>query len=272
MKNIFVILMALAMLTAPLETLGGLPIGATAEVPIIMYHALEDNPSNRWEITVAEFESDLQWLSENGYTAVFMQDVIDFVHLGKPLPEKPIVLSFDDGRQPAIDIMLPMLEAHDSRITMAIIGAMTDKYTQIAMESNRTQHPHMTWDCVRKAIASGRVEIQSHTYDLHGARGVGKKNGEDLCAYKARLLGDLEKFAQVLVDNVGLVSNCLTYPLGILTEVSDEIIRDAGYLASLSCYEKPNTITVGDYNGLFALNRYLRPPHKSSESFFRGIL
>ncbi|MCL2235994.1 MAG: polysaccharide deacetylase family protein [Defluviitaleaceae bacterium] len=265
MKNLLLFFLA----AFPL--LAGLPTGETADVPIIMYHALEDNPSNRWEITPGEFESDLRWLLENGYTTVVMQDLIDFVHMGRPLPEKPIVLSFDDGRQPAIDIMLPMLEAYDSRVTMAIIGATTDEYTQIVAEGNHGSHPHMTWDCVRKAHNSGRVEIQSHTYNLHGARGVGKKEGEVAESYKARLLGDAQKFAQVLQDNIGITSNCLTYPLGILTPLSDEIIKEAGFLASLSCYEKPNTITVGDKGGLFALNRFLRPPHTSSEAFFSKI-
>ncbi|MCL2619353.1 MAG: polysaccharide deacetylase family protein [Defluviitaleaceae bacterium] len=269
MKNLLFTLLAFAFIN-PL--LAGLPAGETADVPIIMYHALEDNPSNRWEITVAEFEDDLKWLSANGYTAVIMQDLIDFVHSGKPLPSKPIVLSFDDGRQPAVDIMLPMLETYDARITMAIIGATTDQYTKLAEEGKEYQFPHMTWDCVRKAHESGRIEIQSHTYDLHGSAGVGKKRAESLDQYRERLLGDLKKFADVLLDNVGLTANSLTYPLGILSPASDEIIRDGGYLASLSCYEKPNTITVGDIDGLFALNRYLRPPHMSSETFFNKTL
>lgn len=269
MKNFWLTLLAFAFIN-PL--LAGLPAGETAVVPIIMYHALEDNPSNRWEITVAEFESDLKWLSDNGYTSVVMQDIIDFVHLGKPLPQKPIVLSFDDGRQPAVDIMLPMLETYNARITMAIIGSATDKYTQLAEEKDEYQFPHMTWDCVRKAHESGRVEIQSHTYDLHGSAGAGKKKVESFDEYKARLLKDLEKFAQVLWDNTGLVANSLTYPLGIFTPASDEIIRDGGYLASLSCRERPNVITVGDMDGLFALNRYLRPPHMSSETFFNKTL
>ena len=252
--------------------LASLEPGQTADVPIIMYHALEEHPSNRWEITAAEFESDLKWLAANGYNPVVMQDLIDFVHQGKALPPKPIVLSFDDGRQPALDLMLPMLEAYDIQVTKAIIGAITDKYTKIVEEGNDGPHPHMTWDCVRKAADSGRIEIQSHTYDLHGPKGVGKKGDEGLEQYRARLLGDLGQFAQVLADNTGLVSNCLTYPLGILTPVSDEIIREGGYLASLSCYEKISTITVGQPDCLFALGRFLRPPGMSSPAFFQKVL
>jgi len=235
-----------------------------------MYHALENNPNNPWEITASEFENDLKWLAENGYNAVFMQDVINFVHHGLPLPEKPIVLSFDDGRHPTIDILLPLLEAYDSRISMSIVGSFTDKHSQIVGENNEIFHPHMTWENVRNAQASGRVEIQSHTYDLHGAKGAGRKGGESHESYRTRLLEDLAKFAEVLQQHTGLSANTLAYPLGIFSENSDEIIKEAGYLASLSCSHKSNSITVGDTEGLFLLNRYLRAPNKPLSSIIGG--
>jgi len=256
---------------SPLETLMGLAVGEAAEVPIIMYHALEDTPDNKWEITAAEFESDLKYLKENGFTAVVMQDLIDFVHSGKRLPEKPIVLSFDDGRMPTMDIILPMLEKYDACITMAIIGHETDKYTEINNQGKISRHPHMTWDQVANAHKSGRVEIQSHTYDLHGKHGAKRTRGESKEAYRTRLLADLHKFAEILHDHTGIMPNSLAYPLGAISDISDEIIREAGYLASLSCSQKSNIIRVGDADSLFSLNRYLRPPHQSSLEFFAKL-
>jgi len=274
-KRVFLTLMAILILlcsqnaaASPLETLMGLAAGEKASVPIIMYHALEDSPDNKWEITVQEFESDLQYLSKNGYTAVFVQDLIDFVHKGKDLPEKPIVLSFDDGRSPTIDIILPLLEKYNSCISMAIIGTETDHYTRIDMEGKIKRHPHMTWNDVKNAADSGLVEISSHTYDLHGKNGVRKLKRESTEDYRKRLLGDLDKFAETLKDNIGISSNALVYPLGIFSSSSDEIIREAGYLASLSCQEGVNTLVVGDEDCLFGLKRYLRPPNRSSEEIF----
>lgn len=256
---------------SPLETLGGHALGDQAIVPIIMYHALEDTPDNKWEITAADFESDLKYLQENGYTAVFMQDLIDFVYNGKPLPSKPIVLSFDDGRSPTIDIILPLLENYNSRITMAIIGSETDHYTRLSKTKNIKRHPHMTWGDVNSAAKSGLVEITCHTYDLHGRIGAKKRKGESEAAYRKRFLDDLQKFANALHENAKLSANTLVYPLGAISASSDDIIREAGYLASLSCSEKNNMLVVGDFDCLFSLNRFLRPPHKSSEEFFRKL-
>ncbi|MDR2168157.1 MAG: polysaccharide deacetylase family protein [Clostridiales bacterium] len=253
-------------LCAFIAPLGGVPIGHAAEIPIIMYHALVANPENRWEITPAAFESDLKFLTENGYTTVFMQDLIDFVHHGRPLPEKPVVLSFDDGRSPTIDILLPLLEAYNARISMSIVGRFTDEYTEIVDTRGISTYPHMTWDDVRRAFDTGRVEIQSHTYDLHGRRGMGKKADESPESYRSRLLADIDKFAEVLFRNTGLAANTLAYPLGIFDKNSEAILREAGYLATLSCRHKNNTITVGEPDGLFLLNRFLRCPNKPVNS------
>jgi len=256
----------------PLETIMGHALGDQIIVPIIMYHALEDTPDNKWEITAAEFESDLQYLRAAGYTAVFMQDLIDFVYNGKPLPQKPIVLSFDDGRSPTINIVLPMLEIYDSRISMAIIGKETDHYTELSKTKNIARHPHMTWDDVNIAAESGRVEISCHTYDLHGKIGAKKRKTESEAAYRKRFIGDLQKFANTLHENANLSTNTLVYPLGAISRMSDDVIKEAGYLASLSCNEKNNMLVVGDYDCLYSLNRFLRPPRKSSENFFSQIL
>ena len=267
-------LLAISSVTAaasPLETLMGLALDEAAEVPIIMYHALEDTPDNKWEITAAEFESDLKYLAENNFSPVVMQDLIDFVHSGKRLPEKPIVLSFDDGRMPTMDIILPMLEKYDAKITMSIIGRETDHYTEIDKQGKISRHPHMTWGQVADAHKSGRVEIQSHTYNLHGSSGAKQLKGESQEAYRQRLLADLQKFADVLRDNTDIVPNTLAYPLGAISKTSDDIIKEAGYLASLSCEQKSNIIRVGDPDSLYSLNRYLRPPHKSSPEFFAKL-
>ena len=269
---VMMIVLPYAKVTAsPLETLMGLAVGDTAEVPIIMYHVLEDTPDNMWEITAEEFEDDLKYLAENGFTCVVMQDLIDFVHSGKRLPEKPIVLSFDDGRMPTANIILPLLEKYDAKITMAIIGRETDRYTDIDKEGSISRHPHMTWDQVRAVHNTGRVEIQSHTYNLHGKSGAKKMKGESADAYRERLLTDLQKFADKLQENIGVVPNSLAYPLGAISPASDDIIKEAGYLASLSCEQKNNIITVGDADSLYSLNRFLRPPHKSSAEFFARL-
>ena len=71
----------------------------SVKVPILMYHSIlrSTNTHGDYIITESAFESDLKYLKDNGYTTIVMQDLIDFVCNGKKLPEKPVVLTFDDG-------------------------------------------------------------------------------------------------------------------------------------------------------------------------------
>ncbi len=67
------------------------------ELPIIMYHSMLKDGSGKYIISPDTFEEDLQYLKDNGYTAIHMQDLLNYVNKGTALPEKPIMLTFDDG-------------------------------------------------------------------------------------------------------------------------------------------------------------------------------
>ena len=68
-------------------------------VPSVMYHSLLKDPDRAGDYVVspAVFEEDMRYLAEKGYETVFASDLIDFVEKGVPLPEKPVLVTFDDG-------------------------------------------------------------------------------------------------------------------------------------------------------------------------------
>ena len=68
-------------------------------LPIAMYHHIlkEDGRLNKYTISPEEFKGDLQYLKEQGYQFILMQDLIDYVYQGVALPEKPVMITFDDG-------------------------------------------------------------------------------------------------------------------------------------------------------------------------------
>jgi len=78
-------------------------------LPIIMYHEVKPNKSGKDAIQPWEFEADLKWLADNGYTTIVMADLFAYVRDGTPLPEKPIILSFDDGYYNNYVYVLPHL-------------------------------------------------------------------------------------------------------------------------------------------------------------------
>ena len=93
------------------------------KLPIIMYHSIVKNEdrSGEYVITPIELEKDLLYLKQNGYTTVFVNDVIRYVKRGGELPEKPIILSFDDGTYNYREYLLPLLEKYDMKATVSIV-------------------------------------------------------------------------------------------------------------------------------------------------------
>ena len=92
-------------------------------LPILMYHDVGEEGLGKDAVSPAELEADLRWLRSAGYTAVTMGEVIDFVDGRRTLPEKPVVLSFDDGRQSACRTVLPLLREYGTPIVLSAQGS-----------------------------------------------------------------------------------------------------------------------------------------------------
>ena len=142
--------------------------------------------------------------------------------------------------------------------------------------TNNPNYSYVTWEQVREMHESGCVEIQNHSYDMHELsprRGCSIMSGETEQVYHARLAEDLQKLQDRFSEQVdGYKPACFTYPFGIVSRESQQVVEQLGFTASLSCTEGVNYIDRDRDGGLYLLKRNLRPGNKSSESFFKGIL
>lgn len=242
------------------------------KVPIIMYHKVSNNKSllGKFVISVEEFEQDLKFIKGNGYETIFMEDLIEFVYNGRSLPEKPIMLTFDDGNFSIDKYVLPLIEKYDAKIVVSIIGKLTDDFSARTNIEGK-YFPHLTWEQINKLIDSNLVEIQNHSYDLHKDIGAKKRKGQSEEAYKDWLVTDLSKLQDRISVMTKQRATTFAYPFGAISPTSDGIIKSMGFCASLSCNGKISTVTVGDRDCLYSLGRFLRPHGKSSEEFFARI-
>lgn len=243
------------------------------KLPIIMYHSMlkEQGRQGQYVISPDTFESDLKYLKEHGYTSVTMQELIDYVKNGAPLPEKPIVLSFDDGYYNNYVYAYPLAKQYGFKIVISPIGYYTDQYSKV--DDNHANYSHLTWEQINEMMASGYVEFQNHTYNLHGTQkrmGAKKLKGESDEHYAKLLEDDLQTMQREMQENTGYTPTTFVYPFGAISNASIPIIKDLGFQATLTCEEKMNTITK-DPECLFGLGRYLRPAGKGSEAYFQKI-
>jgi len=260
-----ILLLTLLALFIPTKTIAAEQQAAhSADVPIIMYHLITEKPKyiGKYGVTPKELADDLQYLKENNYTTVVMKDLIDFVNQGTPLPEKPIVLTFDDGNFSDHQYLYPLLKEYNMKAVLAIIGKATDENTKLTEEHPASRHPNMSWPQVRELHESGVFEIQSHGYDMHGRGGSGEKRGEDLQVYHKRLYNDLDKLQNLCETHLGYKPNTFVYPLGVIGKESRTVLENLSMKASLSCQEGINVLRSGDVDSLFKMYRYNRPSGK----------
>lgn len=227
-------------------------------VPIVMYHEVKPFKAGKDVILPWEFEADLRYLAENGYATVVMADLLAWVRDGVPLPEKPVVLSFDDGYLNNYVYVLPLLRQYGARIVFSVIGKNTDDFTQIP--DDNLDYSHVTWEQLREMLDSGLVEVQNHTYDLHSCRGrLGCRPmpGETDAAYERILTEDVLKLQDEIRLMTGRTPTTFAYPYGKKGGATDDILKRLGFSATLSCDYGVNVLSR-DPECLFGLRRICR--------------
>lgn len=242
-------------------------------VPIIMYHSVlkDASRSNSFTVTPEILRSDLQYLRNNGYTTVFIRDLVNYVYSGIELPDKPIILTFDDGCYNNLTYALPLLEEFGMKAVISVVGSYS-----LAFSENPDPNPnyaYLSWEDIIEITDSGRVEIQNHTFDLHrkdkGRLGAKRKPGEADWQYKLALKTDIMRLQELLNEKTDLFPIAVAYPFGYYDRDTDPILRELGFFATMTCYEKVNI--VSDAESLFGLGRYNRPADMTTEAFMSKI-
>lgn len=126
-------------------------------VPILMYHYVEyvtdkkDTLRQALDVIPPVFESQVKTLVEAGYTFLTASDLADIMDGKRPLPDKPVLLTFDDGHWDLDTVVLPILKKYHVRATSYVISGFIGRSDFLS----RTQ--------LADVAASGLVELGAHT-------------------------------------------------------------------------------------------------------------
>lgn len=206
-------------------------------LPVLMYHEVKRDHPGKDVILPEEMESDLRWLQQSGYTTVFMADILDYVYTGKPLPEKPILLTFDDGYESSYRVLFPLLKQYGEKAVICVIGKSADEFSR--MPETGGSYVHAGWKELLEMRDSGCAELQNHSYDLHRqdgeSRGCLRRWGEDGLSYELRVRGDVDRLQDELYRLTGNAASTFAYPYGFYSEELEGILEECGFLATLTC-------------------------------------
>lgn len=181
--------------------------GAGVTVPILMYHYVRDMERRGdvigWNLSIntGDFERQLKYLKENGYVSVHLADLID----GR-VPEKAVVLTFDDGLSDFYTTALPLLQRYGFTASNAVVTGM------IGNEG------HMTMEEISECLAAG-MEITAH--------GVNHYNLARLS--RAKLAEEISESKLFLEENFGIKVESFVYPSGKYSGAVVAALADNGY-------------------------------------------
>lgn len=250
-----------------LSDTAGVPEARSVPVPVLMYHSLVENGTDEWTISPGEFAADMKYLRVTGYQGVGASDLVAFVDEGAPLPEKPVLITFDDGYYNTLLHALPLMEEYEMKLVLSVIGDYADQWTEAGEINERDGHA--SWPQLAEAAKSGRVELSNHTQSLHthknGRSGCVRMPGENLDSYRAMLMRDVGKLQDSFDEYCGAAPICFAYPFGSKCPDSLNVLKSMGFRVTLSCYEGLTTVTEGDKDSLYDMHRCNRTPRKTAE-------
>lgn len=194
------------------------------KLPVLMYHNINDAYDSRntnVEMSVSDFKSQMNALKENGYTAILFEDYISYIKGKGKLPEKPILVTFDDGYLNNYTVAFPILKELGMKATIFVVTG------RMGVDGVVT-YPHFTWEQAKEMYDSGMIDIQSHTH-FHS---------ELINLSKNDLVLELRKSKFLIEKNLGKKVNVLAFPYGFSNAMVRNEARIAGYDACVEINDK----------------------------------
>ncbi len=205
------------------------------EFTVLSYHEIAEKADAlipEYAVSPTMFVRQIDWLRNNGYNFISVDDILADKAGQKALPPKAVLVTFDDGYRSAYDHALPFLKMLGIPSVVAVVGAWEEESGTVNFDGRMIpRNKLMTWDQLREISKGGLVEIGSHTYDLHhGLQGNPQGNMEPAAttrrylpdtkayesetAYQNRIAADLKRSRDIIKDRVGKAPRVIAWPYG----------------------------------------------------------
>ncbi|MEH6945078.1 polysaccharide deacetylase family protein, partial [Bacillus sp. JJ722] len=231
------------------------------EIPVLMYHHFDKEIKSGTIANPTIFHEQMKILKRAGYTTVTEEDVIADYNGEKKLPKNPIMITLDDGYVSNYEYVFPILKELNMKATIFIITDFIEN-----PQNHPSPYPKLTWEQLREMSDSGLVSFQSHTDNRH-SRGINGKNTAD-AEYEKHFLADLLKSKRILEERLGKPVTAFSYPNGEYSEVSEQIVKKAGF--EMSFTTEPGMLDTSK-NSLFRVNRINIHGNASAEFILNTI-
>ena len=248
----------------------------SAEVTVLMYHHFAEE-TNWTTVSESEFRDHLSTLQNAGYETVTTHELLDYVEGDGTLPEKPLLITMDDGYTSNLTAAGPILEEFSMSATVFVIG-INEGQTIYPHSGNPLTPARFSYEEALPWVEKGVIDVQSHTYDLHqlesygfnGRDGMLQLEGEFAKSYANLITADCTRMqeARNLAGLTELIA--IAYPFGYHTPELDRML-EGEFAVTFTIEEHLNTIIQGDPSTLRMLGRFNVPGGLSGAALLQKL-
>ena len=228
----------------------------TAGTPILMYHAigLPDEPAGPFILPVDRFEKHIAWIKRLGYQPISLAQFLEYKQNCLFPPVRSVVITFDDGYADNYSLAYPILCAHNIPVTIFVVSSYLGRKNEWDQGGELAGRPLMSWSQVQE-LASQGVQIGAHSCLHHRLTEISESEANE------EIVGSQKH----LESKLGIAINIFAYPYGEHNTTIQNIVQQAGFVASCTADAELNTLISSP----FALRR---TEIRGNESFARFLL
>jgi len=180
-------------------------LARSVDLPILVYHHVRPGSSSTLFVSPEEFDAELAYLKQNNYHTVSFTDLADYLENGKKLPERPVIISLDDGWENQFEYGFPILQKYHDTATFYVV-------------TNYLDHENfMTTEQLKTMVAAG-MSIGCHTRSHPPLPGVSSERAWDEIAG-----------AKAILEQAGFKIDTFAYPYGSYDERIVDMVENAGF-------------------------------------------
>ena len=271
-------LLALLLLLEAADILYVTQGGGSCPLPVLMYHHFAPESTIGTVVSVARFREQMTALRDAGFHTVTLSQLVDYVENGGSMPDKPVLITMDDGYTSNLADAAPILEELGMCATVFVIGVNEGDEIYVHSGGPLTP-PRFSYEEAAPWVEKGVLDVQSHTFDLHqlASYGYGKRDGmlpiagEAEGDYRAALLDDMLRFRARREGRVSTQLMALAYPFGYYCQEADDLLAEQGISVTFTIDERANHLFRGNPRSLRMLGRFNVTDNITGESLVKRL-
>ena len=213
-------------------------------VPILVYHKVNPDPGvggYGLRVSPRSFEKQMAYLFRSGYSAISLTDLADHFDRGKPLPPRPVIITFDDGYLDNYTYAYPILKKYGLTATIFVVAGTVGGINEFDYNEGRQPKNKMAGWKELKEMADGGITIGGHTLRHPHLAGLTHE--------EARF--EISEGRKILEAGLNRPVEVFCYPYGNFEPDIVGMVREMGFRAAVTTEQG-----LGRYQeGAFTLKR-----------------